>query len=47
MRIWSILLGAWLILHGLEELINLHFRYDDVVSSALALLAGIFVLIRK
>jgi uncharacterized membrane protein HdeD (DUF308 family) len=47
MKIWSLLLGAWLILHGLAVLLDLSFRYDDLVKGALALVAGIFVLIRK
>lgn len=47
MKLWSILLGAWLVLQGLFGLLNLSFRYDDLVSGVLALLAGIFVLIRK
>lgn len=47
MKLWGIFLGAWLILQGLIGVVNLSFRYDDLVSGALALLAGIFVLIRK
>ncbi|MGM0593979.1 MAG: hypothetical protein ACQETD_05515 [Pseudomonadota bacterium] len=47
MKIWSLLLGAWLILQGLAVLLNLSFRYDQLVMGALALLAGVFTLIRK
>lgn len=47
MKLWSIFLGAWLILQGLFQVVNLSFRYDDLIAGALALLAGIFVLIRK
>lgn len=47
MKIGSVLLGSWLILQGLVSLVNLSFRYDDVVLGALGLLAGIFVIIRK
>ena len=47
MKIGSVLLGCWLILHGLMTLINLSFRYDDLVMGVLGLVAGVFVLIRK
>ncbi|MEJ2047932.1 MAG: hypothetical protein P8X92_08570 [Dehalococcoidia bacterium] len=47
MKIGSVLLGAWLILQGLVALLDLSFRYDGMVLGALALLSGIFVLIRK
>lgn len=47
MKIWPLLLGAWFVIHGLMSLINLSFRYDDVVMGALALITGIFVIIRK
>jgi len=47
MKLWSTFLGAWLILQGLFALLNLSFRYDELVAGALALLAGVFVLIRK
>ena len=47
MKLWPHLLGAWLVLHGLTSLIKLNFRYDDVVLGSLALIAGIFVIIRR
>ena len=47
MKIWTVLLGLWFVLYGLMSLINLSFRYDDVVMGALALITGIFVIIRK
>jgi len=47
MKIGSLLLGSWLILQGLATLLDLSFRYDDLVMGALALLAGVFVLVRK
>lgn len=47
MKVWPILLGGWLVLHGLTSLIKLSFRYDDVVMAALALIAGIFVIVRR
>lgn len=47
MKIGSILLGAWLVLHGLTVLVKLNYRYDDLVMGALALVAGVFVIIRR
>jgi len=47
MKIWPYLVGTWLVMHGLMSLVNLSFRYDDVVMGALALLAGVFVFIRQ
>ncbi len=47
MKLWPFILGAWLILHGLSNLIQLNFRYESTVMAALALAAGIFVIIRK
>ncbi len=47
MKLGNILLGIWLVLQGLIELLNLSFRYDDLVVGSLALIAGILVLARK
>lgn len=47
MKLWTIFLGLWLILQGLQELLDLSFRYDHLVTGVIALLAGVFVLIRK
>jgi len=47
MKLWSVFLGAWLVLQGLAALLNLSFRYDDVISGALALIAGVLVILRK
>ncbi len=47
MKLWSVFLGTWLILQGLVALLDLSFRYDGMVLGGLALLAGVFVLIRK
>lgn len=41
------LLGAWLILSGLTDLLSLSFRYDDEVKGALAIIAGLFVFVKK
>jgi len=47
MNIWPFLLGIWLVMHGLTTLIHLSFKYDDVVMASLALVAGVFVIIRR
>jgi hypothetical protein len=41
------LLGIWLIATGLFDLVDLRFRYDDIVMSALAIVAGGLVMIRR
>jgi hypothetical protein len=41
------LLGIWLIATGLFDLVDLSFRYDDIVMSALAIVAGGLVMIRR
>ncbi len=43
----QILLAVWLILTGLKSLINLHFNYDYYVLGVLAIVAGVFVAIRR
>jgi len=47
MKLWTIALGAWLILTGLSQLVDLSFRYDHIIYGALALVAGVLVLVRK
>lgn len=47
MKLGSIFLGSWLILTSLVSLVGLHFRYDVQVLGGLALVAGVFVLIRR
>ncbi len=42
-----IVLAIWLIATGLQAIIDLHFRYDDEVLGALAVAAGVLVLIRR
>jgi len=43
----TLLLAAWLILWGLKSLAGLSFNYDYVVLGALAVVAGIFLVIRR
>ncbi len=47
MKFWPSLAGAWLVLHGLSSLIKLSFRYDEIVMGVLALVAGLFMIIRR
>lgn len=47
MKIWPYLLGAWLVLNGLNSVISLNFQYEKMVMGILALIAGFFVIIRK
>jgi hypothetical protein len=47
MKLGYLFLGLWLILQGLIELLDLSFRYDNLVVGVLALVSGVFVLLRK
>lgn len=41
-----LLLAVWLIATGLQGVADLHFRYDDIVLGAVALAAGVLLLLR-
>jgi hypothetical protein len=43
----NLLLAAWLILWGLKSVIGLNFNYDYMVLGILAIVAGVFVAIRR
>jgi len=47
MKMWALALGTWLVLHGLSNIINLNFQYQNMVMGVLALVAGVLVFIRK
>lgn len=47
MKAWPLVLGAWLILTGLDSVIKLSFQYESLVMGVLALVAGVLVLIQK
>jgi len=47
MKLWPYFLGAWLVLTGLNSVINLNFKYESTVMGILALVAGVLVIIRK
>lgn len=46
-HIGMILLGVWLILHGLISIINLHFNGLPLLMGILALVAGILIILRR
>lgn len=41
------LLGIWLVVHGLQGLLDLHFRYDDLALGVLGIAAGALIIIRR
>lgn len=41
------LVGVWLIATGLFDLVDVRFRYDHLVMSALAIAAGVLVILRR
>lgn len=43
----NFVLGGWLILAGLIPLIGIHFRGSHAVLEALAIMAGVLVIIRR
>ena len=47
MKLWPYVLGAWLILTGLNSVISLNFQYEKMVLGVLALVAGLLVIFRK
>ena len=42
-----LLAGVWLALEGLVRLASLSFRYDDLVMGALAVAAGVLMIIKR
>ena len=47
MKMWPYILGAWLVLTGLNSIISLSFQYEKIVMGVLALIAGVLVILRK
>lgn len=43
----GLLLAAWLILWGLKSVVGLSFHYDYMVLGILAIVAGVFVAIKR
>jgi uncharacterized membrane protein HdeD (DUF308 family) len=46
-NIGLLLLGVWLLLHGLISIINLHFSGLPVLMGVLAVVAGIMLIVRR
>jgi hypothetical protein len=47
MKLWPYVLGAWLVLYGLNAVIQLDFKYESLVMGILAIAAGVLVFIRR
>ncbi len=47
MKLWPYVLGSWLVLTGLNSVINLNYKYESMVMGVLALVAGLLVILRK
>jgi hypothetical protein len=43
----TLLLGVWLLLHGLTALIGLHFPFLGTLMAVLALISGILLLVGR
>jgi hypothetical protein len=41
------LLGVWLILAGLMAIVDLRFRYDELVTGAIAIAAGVLIILNR
>jgi hypothetical protein len=46
-NVGMIVLGVWLVLTGLIDIADLKFKYDEIVTGAVALVAGILILMRR
>lgn len=46
-QVGTILLAAWLIFTGLQGVADLHFRYDNIALGVLAIVTGIFLIMRR
>ena len=42
-----LLLGAWLVIHGLESLIGLGFRGLETIMGIVALVAGVLIVLGR
>lgn len=41
------LLAVWLIATGLKGVINLSFHYDSLIFGAIAIIAGVLIILRR
>ncbi len=46
-NIGLLLLGVWLIAAGLKSVIQLSFVHDNLILGLLAIVAGVFVVLRR
>lgn len=46
-NIGMLLLGLWLIGTGLKTLLHLSFTYDAIVFAAIAVVAGVLIVLRR
>lgn len=47
MKLWPLVLGTWLVLYGLDNVVKLSFQYESLVMGVLALVAGVLVFVQK
>jgi hypothetical protein len=43
----TLLLGTWLVASGLKSVVRLSFQYDHIVLGALAIAAGVLLVLRR
>jgi hypothetical protein len=46
-RFGPLVLGLWLVAHGLAQLIQLSFLFKDTILAALAIAAGVLILLDR
>lgn len=46
-NVGSLLLAVWLILYGLKNVVSLSFQYDYIVLGAVALIAGVLLILKR
>lgn len=42
-----VLLAVWLIATGLKSVIHLSFQYDSLIFGAIAIIAGVLIILRR
>ncbi|WP_197495773.1 hypothetical protein [Acidihalobacter yilgarnensis] len=46
-RLGLVLTGVWLLLTGLSSLVHIRFEYRELLMSALAVVAGILLIVQR
>jgi len=46
MKIWPFVLGAWLIITGIDDILYLSFQYEHTIMAVFAIVAGALVALR-